>query len=486
MAYNDFQDFLNRLEGAGELKRITVPVDPYLEITEVSDRVMKMPGGGQALLFENPTGSSMPLAINVFGSEKRMCMALGVESLEVIAREMECLLKPELPAGGLIGAAKEFLPKLGILLKIPPKHFKGRGRCQEVVLTGEEIDLGKIPVLHCWPQDGGRYITLPLVFSHDPNTGKRNVGMYRVQVYDKKTTGMHWQLHKVGAEHMRIAAENRKKIDVCVVLGGDPAIIYAATAPLPPAIDEMLFAGFLRKKPVNLVKAITVDVDVPEDAEIVIEGQIDPFESRMEGPFGDHTGYYSLADMYPVFHVTAITHRKKPVYPCTIVGRPPMEDGWLGKATERLFLPLLKLTLPEVVDMNLPVEGIFHNIALISITKKYPGHAFKVMHALWGLGQAMFIKMIFVFDAEVDVQNVQECLWRLGNNIDPERDTCIVRGPIDVLDHSSRTLGFGSKIGFDCTRKTPAEGFDREWPNVIEMSPEVKNRVDAIWNKLGL
>ena len=486
MAYADFQDFLDRLEKAGELKRISHPVDPYLEITEISDRVMKMPDGGPALLFENPTGSAMPLAINVFGSEKRMCMALGVDHLDDIASEIESLIKPELPAGGLLGAAKEFLPKLATLMKVPPKHLKGPGRCQEVVMRGDDVDLDKIPILHCWPQDGGRYITLPLVFTHDPNTGKRNVGMYRVQVYDKKTTGMHWQMHKVGAEHMRIAADKRKKIDVCVVLGGDPAIVYSATAPLPPAIDEMLFAGFLRKKPVNLVKAITVDVEVPEDAEIVIEGQIDPFERRMEGPFGDHTGYYSLADMYPVFHVTAITHRKNPVYPCTIVGRPPMEDGWLGKATERLFLPLLKLTLPEVVDMNLPVEGIFHNIALVSIKKKYPGHAFKVMHALWGLGQAMFTKMIFIFDEDVDVQNVKECLWRLGNNIDPERDTCIVRGPIDVLDHSSRTLGFGSKIGFDCTRKLPAEGFDREWPDVIVMSEEVKERIDMMWSKLGL
>ena len=293
-------------------------------------------------------------------------------------------------------------------------------------------------------------------------------------------------MHKVGAEHARGYEEKKQKIDVCIVLGGDPAITYSATAPLPPGIDEMLFAGFIRKSPVRLVKAKTVDIEVPEDAEIVIEGQIDPTERRMEGPFGDHTGYYSLADMYPVVHVTAITHRRSPVYPCTIVGPPPMEDGWLGKATERLFLPLLRLTLPEVVDMNLPVEGIFHNIALVSIKKRYPGHAFKVMHALWGLGQAMFTKMIFIFDDDVDVQNVKECLWRLGNNIDPERDMCVVRGPIDVLDHASRALGFGSKVGFDCTRKLPAEGFGREWPDVITMTPEVKQRVDAMWSKLGL
>ena len=486
MAYADFQDFLARLEREGELKRIKTPVDPYLEITEVSDRVMKMPGGGPALLFEHPTGKTIPLAINAFGSRKRMSMALGVPDIEDIACEIEDLLKPDVPGGGLLNAARELLPKLAVLSKVPPRHDRGSGRCQDVVLTGNDIDLDKFPILHCWPQDGGRYITLPLVFTNDPNTGKRNIGMYRVQVYDKRTTGMHWQMHKVGAEHARIRAERKQKIDVAIVLGGDPAITYAATAPLPPGIDELLFAGFLRKKPVHLVKAKTVDLEVPEDAEIVIEGQIDPAEQRMEGPFGDHTGYYSLADNYPVVHVTAITHRKSPIYPCTIVGRPPMEDGWLGKATERLFLPLLRLTLPEVVDMALPVEGIFHNIALVSIKKRYPGHAFKVMHALWGLGQAMFTKMIWVFDHDVNVQDTQECLWRLGNNIDPERDMQLARGPIDVLDHSSRSLGFGSKIGFDCTRKLPAEGFHREWPDVIEMSPEVKRKIDAMWNELGI
>ena len=485
MAYRDFGDFLDQLERRGELKRIKTEVDPYLEITEIADRVMKMPDGGPALLFENPKGSNIPLAINIFGSYKRMSLALGVEDMETLACEIEDLLKPEVPRG-LFNAAKELLPKLAVLSKMPPKFQKGDGRCQEVVLLGDDIDLNKFPILHCWPEDGGRYITLPLVFTHDPNTGKRNVGMYRVQVYDKKTTGMHWQMHKVAAEHARISEEKRKKIDVCVVLGGDPAITYAATAPLPPGIDEMLFSGFIRKKPVTLVKAKTVDIEVPEDAEIVIEGQIDPFERRMEGPFGDHTGYYSLADMYPVFHVTAITHRKNPIYPCTIVGRPPMEDGMLGKATERLFLPLLKLTVPEVADMCLPVEGVFHNIAFVSIKKRYPGHAFKVMHALWGLGQAMFTKMIFVFDEDVNIHDTKEVLWRLGNNIDPERDMCLVRGPIDVLDHASRGLGFGSKIGFDCTRKLPAEGFQREWPPVIEMSDDVKKRVSAMWEGLGI
>lgn len=485
MAYGNFQEFLKRLEDIGELKRVNREVDPYLEITEIADRVMKMPGGGPALLFENPKGSSFPVAINAFGSKRRMAAALGVEDIESIADEIASMLKPEVPNGAL-QAARELLPKLGVLMKMPPRHDHGEGTCQEVVKMGDDVNLEELPILHCWPEDGGKYITLPLVFTNDPVTGKRNVGMYRIQVYDRNTTGMHWQMHKVGAEHARVSAERNQNIQVAVVLGGDPALTYSATAPLPPGIDEMLFAGFLRKSPVHLVRAKTVDIEVPADAEIVIEGYVDPREQRLEGPFGDHTGYYSLADMYPVLHVTAITHRKNAVYPCTIVGQPPMEDGWLGYATERLFLPLLKLTLPEVVDMHLPVQGIFHNIALVSIKKRYPGHAFKVMHALWGLGQAMFTKMIFVFDADVDVQNVDECLWRLGNNIDPERDTCVVRGPIDVLDHASRSMGFGSKIGFDCTRKLLAEGFTREWPDVITMSPEVKKRVDAMWADLGL
>lgn len=485
MAFSDFQDFLELLEREGELKRITERVDPYLQITEVADRVMKQPNGGPALLFEHPGYCNIPLAINCFGSSRRMAMALGVSSIEEIACEIESLLKTE-PRRGFVNAVRDIIPKLSSLAKAPPRHLQGPGRCQEIVMTGEDIDLNILPTLHCWPQDGGRYITLPLVFTNDPNTGKRNIGMYRVQIFDKRTTGMHWQMHKSGAEHYRISAEKKAPIDVAIVLGGDPSLIYAATAPLPPGIDEALFAGFLRKKPVSLVPAKTVDLMVPEDAEIVIEGRIDPQEKRMEGPFGDHTGYYSLADLYPVVHVTAITHRNKPVYPCTIVGQPPMEDGWLGKATERIFLPLLRMNLPEVVDLHLPVEGVFHNIAFVSIQKRYPGHAFKVMHALWGMGQAMFSKMIFVFDHDVDVQNMNECLWRLGNNIDPERDMCLVRGPVDILDHASRSMGFGSKIGFDCTRKLSGEGFTREWPDIIEMSSDVKTQIDELWPKLGL
>lgn len=483
MAYESFQEFLQRLEREDELRRIREPVSPYLEITEVADRVMKSPGGGKALLFEHPTGYDIPVAINAFGSRKRMSMALGVSDYEEIACEVAELLKPEVPAG-LVNKLK-LLPKLGRLASAPPKKVSG-GICQEVVLTGDDIDLTKLPVLHCWPQDGGPFITLPLVFTYDPNTSKRNVGMYRMQIFDRNTTAMHWQLHKVGAEHHRRSEEAGRKIEVAVALGADPAVVFSAIAPLPPGIDEMLFAGFLRRKPVPLVPCKTIDVLVPADAEFVLEGYVDPFERRPEGPFGDHTGYYTLVEPYPVFHVTALTHRRNPVYPATIVGRPPMEDGWMGKAVERIFLPLIKMMVPELVDMNLPVEACFHNMAFVSIKKRYPGHAFKVMNALWGLGQLMFTKMIFVFDDDVNVQDIGECIWRLSNNIDPERDMLITRGPIDVLDHASRALGYGSKIGFDCTKKLSAEGFTREWPDVIEMSPEVKRKIDALWPKLGL
>ncbi len=483
MAYASFQDFLTRLEREGELRKVTEPVSPYLEITEVADRMMKRPGGGKALLFERPTGYDIPVAINSFGSRRRMSMALGVDDVEEIAAEIEDLLKPEVPAG-FVDKLK-MLPKLGRMATMPPKTVSS-GICQEVVLKGDQVDLTKLPVLHCWPQDGGPFITLPLVFTYDPTSGKRNVGMYRIQIFDRNTTAMHWQLHKVGAEHHRRSEERGERIQVAVVLGGDPALTYSATAPLPPIIDEMLFAGFLRHKPVELVKCKTVDILVPADAEIVLEGYVNPGERRPEGPFGDHTGYYTLEEPYPVFHVTAMTHRRNPVYPATIVGRPPMEDAWLGKATERIFLPLIRLMVPELVDLNLPVEACFHNLALVSIRKRYPGHAFKVMNAIWGLGQLMFTKMIFVFDADVNVQNMDECLWRATNNIDPERDMLVTRGPIDVLDHASREMGFGSKIGFDCTRKLPAEGFHREWPDVIEMSPDVKKRIDELWPKLGL
>jgi 4-hydroxy-3-polyprenylbenzoate decarboxylase len=485
MAYSGFQDFLARLEKAGELRRISEPVDPVLEITEIADRVVK--AGGPALLFEQPKGSAFPLAIGAFATKKRMSLALGVEDYEEIAADIARLtsLPGNVPDG--LMAKLAMLPELAnIARNTAPKVVGGPAPCQEVVKIGAEAKLSELPILHCWPEDGGRFITLPLVFSKEAKTGKRNVGMYRVQVYDDRTCGMHWQRHKVGSRHHAEYEAQGREIPVAVALGGDPAFTYAATAPLPDMIDEMVFAGYLRKKPVELVKCKTVDIEVPADAEFIIEGVVPAGERRIEGPFGDHTGFYTLEEEYPVFKVTAITHRRNPVYPATIVGRPPMEDGWLGKATERLFLPLVRLFVPEVLDYNLPVEGVFHNLCIVKIKKRYPGHAQKVMNALWGLGQMMFTKIIIVVDEWVDVHNLQEVLWVTCNNIDPERDTIFTRGPVDVLDHASRQMGYGSKMGIDATKKLPEEGFTRPWPPVIEMAPEVKARVDALWGRLGL
>ncbi|HVK06534.1 MAG TPA: menaquinone biosynthesis decarboxylase [Armatimonadaceae bacterium] len=485
MAYTGgFQEFIRALEAAGELKRISRPVDPALEITEIADRVVK--AEGPALLFENPRGYGMPVAINTFASRKRMSMALGVSDFDEIAREIEKLVAlPGSMPPGLLGKAA-LLPGLAQIGRNTAPRIVRDAPCQEVVKTGDDVNLGELPVLTCWPMDGGPFVTLPLVFTKEARTGKRNVGMYRMQVYDRATTGMHWQRHKVGSRHHAEYEAQGKPIPVAVALGGDPALTYAATAPLPDMIDEMSFAGFLRKRPVDLVACKTQPLEVPADAEIVIEGYVPPGERRTEGPFGDHTGFYTLEEEYPVFRVTAITHRRSPVYPATIVGRPPMEDGWLGKATERLFLPLVRLFVPEIIDYNLPVEGVFHNLCIVKIRKRYPGHARKVMHAIWGLGQLMFSKIILVVDEWVDVQNLQEVLWVVANNIDPERDVSFVRGPIDVLDHASRAEGFGSKMGIDATRKLPEEGFERRWPPVIEMSPDVRARVDAMWNELGL
>ena len=485
MSYGRLTDFIDRLEQVGELVRIKHAVSAELEITEISDRVMKQPGGGKALLFENVEGSKIPVAINLFGSKKRMAWALGVNDLDEIAHRIGDLVK--LP-GNMPRNLPDMLalaPKLLPLTSIGPKIVK-EGPCQEVVHIGASASLDDIPILKCWPEDGGPYITLPMVFTKEAKTGKRNVGMYRIMKYDSTTTGMHWQRHKVGSRHYAEYEALGKDIPVAIVLGGDPAITYAATAPLPDDIDELLFAGFLRKKPVDLVKCRTIDIEVPADAEIVIEGVVPAGERRTEGPFGDHTGYYSLADAYPVFKVTAITHRNNPVYPATIVGPPPMEDAYLGKATERIFLPLIKLVLPEILDYNLPVEGAFHNLALVKIRKRYPGHANKVMHALWGLGQLMFTKCIIVVDEDVDVQDPRTVVWRTLANIDPERDITFVKGPVDVLDHASPAMSYGSKMGVDATRKWPEEGFNREWPTVLEMSPEIRTKVDRIWSSLNL
>lgn len=485
MAYGGFREFLEQLERLGELRRIRVPVDPALEITEIADRVVK--AGGPALWFENVRGSDFPVAIGAFGTRKRMSLALGVEDFESIADEVAELVQlPGNMPSGMWGKAA-LLPGLAQLGRnTAPRTVARAAPCQEVVHTGGDARLSSLPVLTCWPLDGGPFITLPLVFTRDPATGKRNVGMYRMQVYDDRTAGMHWQRHKVGSRHHAAWEAQGKEIPVAVALGGDPALVYAATAPLPDEIDEMAFAGFLRKKPVEMARCKTQDLEVPADAEFVLEGFVPAGERRAEGPFGDHTGFYTLEDDYPVFHVTAITHRRQPVYPATIVGRPPMEDGWLGKATERIFLPLVRLFVPEVIDYHLPVQGVFHNLCLVRIRKRYPGHAQKVMHALWGLGQMMFSKVIVVVDEWVDVQNLSETLWVTLNNIDPERDVCFVRGPIDVLDHSSRAAGYGSKMGIDATRKWPEEGFARPWPPVIEMDPAVRAKVDSLWQELGL
>jgi len=480
MGYNSLQDFLQVLDREGELKRISHPVKAELEIAEIADRVMK--SGGPALLFENVVGKQIPLLINAFGSMKRMALALGVGDIETIAADISKLIQTRPPKS--FKDKLQLLSELAKLAGIPPKLVK-EAACQEII--DREPNLNILPVLTCWPGDAGPFITLPMVFSKDPKSGTRNVGLYRMQVFDQRTTGMHWHLHKVGARHFQQQKEKSGRMELAVCLGGDPAMIYAATAPLPPQIDEILFTGFLRKKGVELVKGVTVDIEVPANSDIVIEGYVDPAEPlRREGPFGDHTGFYSLADDYPVFHVTCMTHRKNPIYPTTIVGRPPMEDAFLGKATERIFLPLLRVTLPEIVDMNLPVHGVFHNLAIISIKKEYPAHGRKVMHALWGLGQMMFTKTLIVVDHDVNVHDLAEVTWVTGNNIDPKRDTVFVDGPVDVLDHAAPMLGYGSKFGIDATRKWRSEGYERVWPDAIVMDDKIKAYVNSIWDKLGL
>jgi 4-hydroxy-3-polyprenylbenzoate decarboxylase len=482
MALDDLRDFLRALEKQGELKRITFPVDPHLEITEFADRSVKT--GGPALLFENPKGSSVPLAINAFASMRRMEIALGVSNVQEIVERIVGFLEMQKPEG-LLDKIK-MLPKLAEIGGAFPKSVSS-GPCKEVIRR-EDFSLDYFPILHCWPGDAGRFITLPMVFSRDPETGRRNCGMYRMQVFDERTTGMHWQKHKQGAEHYRrVVAEGKQtRMPVAVAIGCDPVTMYSAILPLPPSIDEMLFAGFLRGKAVEMVKCETCDLEVPANAEIVLEGYVVPGELRREGPFGDHTGFYSLDDDYPVFHIECITHRKNPIYATTIVGPPPMEDFYMGKAIERIFLPLMRMQLPEVRDICMPAEGIFHNLILVSIRKSYPGQARKVMHSIWGTGQAMFSKCIVVVDEDVDVQNVREVTWKALNNIDPQRDIEFSLGPIDSLDHASRMPNYGSKMGVDATTKWPSEGHSRRWPNTIQMSSEVVRRVDELWKRAGL
>jgi len=551
LAYDDLRDWIKALEKAGELKRITEEVSPELEITEITDRVSKIDAGGKpdakagkaaskyaaggpALLFENIKGHpGHRVLINQFGSERRMAMALGVERLDEIAERIKGLMNVKAPDGFF--DKLKMLPQLGALTAAFPKTVSAKDApCKEVILR-EGFDLNQFPILKCWPHDGGRFITLPCVHTRDKKSGRRNIGMYRMQVYDGQTTGMHWQRQKVAAEHFRnaireAAVETAKadgtmsevvarvasmaesaggavaipegpiggmpqvtlgnlkgsRLEVAVAIGTDPAMTFSAIVPAPPEVEEFMIAGFLRGKSVEIVKCETVDLEVPASAEIVLEGYVELGELRSEGPFGDHTGFYTLTDEYPVFHLTCITHRKDPIYAATIVGKPPMEDAWMGKAVERIFLPAMKMTIPEIVDINLPVEGVFHNLMLVSIRKSYPGQARKVMNAIWSLGQAMFTKCIVVVDEDCDVQDVGEVVLRVTNNIDPERDIQFTMGPIDSLDHASRLPNYGSKMGIDATRKWKAEGFERPWPAMIEMDQATRAKVDAIWEKLGL
>ena len=545
MAYDDLRDWIRTLEKHGELKRVSEEVSPELEITEITDRVSKIGSragaakekyapGGPALLFENVKGHpGHKVFINQFGSERRMAMALGVDRLDEIAERIQGLMNLKAPEGFL--DKLKMLPQLGVLTSAFPKTVSAKDApCKEVILR-DGFDLNVFPILKCWPHDGGRFITLPCVHTRDPKgvggAGKRNIGMYRMQVYDGQTTGMHWQRQKVAAEHYREAlrrsaamdstedprtasvammAESAggavqipdgsigglpqvslgklkgSRLEVAVAIGTDPATTFSAIVPAPPEIEEFLIAGFLRGKPVEIVKCETVDLEVPAHAEIVLEGYVELGELRSEGPFGDHTGFYTMTDDYPVFHLTCITHRKDPIYAATIVGKPPMEDAWMGKAVERIFLPAMKMTIPELVDVHLPVEAVFHNLMIVSIKKSYPGQARKVMHAIWSLGQAMFTKCIVVVDEDCDVHNIPEVVLRVANNIDPERDIQFTLGPIDSLDHSSRLHNYGSKMGIDATRKWKAEGFERPWPAMIEMDSATKAKVDAIWAKLGL
>jgi 4-hydroxy-3-polyprenylbenzoate decarboxylase len=483
MAFDNLRQFIAALEKEGELARIREEVDPILEVTEIADRVMKRPDGGKALLFERVRASGMPLLINAFGSRRRMQMVCGAEKISEVTEQFLAMLEPR---GSLSFLEKlKMLPRLKQINDIFPVEVKPRqAPCMEVIVEDPSFDL--MPVCQCWPQDGGRYITMAMTFSRDPATGASNCGLYRLQVFDSKTCGMHWHLHKGGAEHLRKMKERGEVLPVTVVVGAGPAEMFSAACPLPPDVFEMMFAGLLRGEPVRMVRCRTNDLLVPAEAEIVLEGYVDPGELRLEGPFGDHTGYYSLADMYPVFHLTAMSMRRDPVYPHTIVGIPPMEDCYMGEAIEDLFNPILKKQFPEIVDMHMPMWGCFHNLMLVALKKSYPGHARKIMHGIWGLGQAMFTKCIVVVDHDVNLRNYGEVTWRAFNCVDWAHDIEVVKGPVDDLDHASYIHRFGGKIGVDATTKWASEGFTRPWPDVIRMSDEVKRRVDAMWPRLGL
>jgi len=531
LAFDDLRQWIGALDLAGELKRVQTEVDPILEITEITDRASKSRDarghqGGPALLFQNVKGyAGAQVLINQFGSEARMKLALGVNSFDEFGERIRMFMDVKSPQGFL--DKLKMLPLLTEAGKFFPKTVS-TGPCKEIIKRNN-FSLFDLPVLQCWPQDAGRFITLPCVTTRDPKSGKRNLGMYRLQIFDEKTTGAHWQRQKVAAEHYRQAlrdagggpskpsfglagiaksreAVNRSSVDLmartsggqvlsdhnpsgkmemAVAIGTDPAVTFSAIVPAPPDIEEYLIAGFLRSAPVELVKCETVDLEVPATSEIVLEGYVNLDELRSEGPFGDHTGFYSLEDLYPVFHVTCITHRKDPIYATTIVGKPPMEDAYMGKAVERIFLPLMKLTIPELIDVNLPIEGVFHNLMIVSIRKSYPGQARKVMNAIWSLGQAMFTKCIVVVDEDVDVQNIADVTLKVLNHIDPERDIQFTLGPIDSLDHASRLANYGSKMGIDATRKWPTEGFTRPWPDEILMDDKTKQLVDNKWKALA-
>lgn len=479
LQYKDLRSYLELLRRSGELHEIPVEVNPELEVTEIYDRVVK--ASGPALLFRKVKGSEFPLAINIFGSSKRMNLMLGVNNIEDVPQRIHQFLESKPPQTFI--EKIQFLPKLKELDTLNTKIVPD-APCQEVVRTeGSMLDL--LPIQKCWPEDGGRFITFPLVITRDPETGKRNVGLYRMHVYDNRTTGMHWQIHKDGAEHYRRLKEKGKRLEVACVLGANPLHLFSAACPLPYGVDEFMLAGFLAGDQVRLVKCKTVDLEVPVDSEIVLEGYVESGDVRLEGPFGDHTGFYSRAKDFPVFHVTAMTHRKNPIYVSTVVGRPPMEDCYMGKAIERIFLPLIQKQLPEITDINLPWEGCFHNCLIISIRKSYPQQAQKVMSAIWGLGQMMFSKSILVFDHDCNIQDLKEVAWRAFNNVDPKRDMIFSEGPIDELDHSANQDFFGSKVGIDCTRKTVEEGMKRAWPEDMVMTDEIKNLVTHRWREYG-
>lgn len=498
MGFESYREFVEELDRRGELIRVKDEVATELEITELSEREMAEPGGGRALLFEKPVingkVSRFPVAMNTMGSKERMAMVLGKETVDEAAAELSTLMKakPPMNAGEAVRLAGTALN----LRHVKPTSVK-KGACKDIIIRGDDLSkyaakggdptLLDMPILKCWPLDGGRFITLPCVVTQDPDNGDVNLGMYRIQILDEQTTGMHWQLQKVAARHGRRYYETGTRMPVAIFLGGDPAYAFSATAPLPDGLNEFLLAGFLRKKAVPMIKCETSDLMVPANADFVIEGYIDPTEELIdEGPFGDHTGYYTPVDKYPAFHVTAVTHRRDAVYPATIVGRPPKEDFYMGSASVKLFMPIFQMNFPEIVDIALPAEGVFHNLVFVSIRKTYPYQAYKIMYGLWGMGQMMFSKYIVVVDASVDVHNTSEVLFQWMSNTDPQRDTICTRGPADVLDHATPGVGFGSKMGIDATSKLPAEGHPRPWPPIIAMDlePAARERIDNLWQKI--